>query len=109
MPDKKLSLLLLVSFTALALVALYHNISPYHTPSDLVKMPPAKNIQVVGKIAAINGDSFQLTDEKNSITVIFNGTVQYSEEDVVVVGDWDGKLFHAKEIYQKCHTEYRGG
>jgi cytochrome c-type biogenesis protein CcmE len=109
MPDKKLSLLILASFTAIAFIALYHNISPYHTPSELIKLPQAKNIQVVGKIAAINGNSFQLTDEKNSITVIYSGTVDYYEGDIVVVGDWDGKLFHAKELYQKCHTEYRGG
>ncbi len=109
MVDKKFSILALISFTALAIVVLYHNISPYLTPSDLIALDKAKNVQVVGKIVSVNGNTFQLSDGKNTITAVYSGSVQRYDTEVVVVGDWDGELLHAKQVLQKCHAEYRGG
>ncbi|AAB89074.1 predicted coding region AF_2191 [Archaeoglobus fulgidus DSM 4304] len=109
MADKKFSLIALVSFTALAIIVLYHNISPYLTPSDLIAQGKAENVQVVGKIVSVNGNTFQLSDGKNTITAVYNGTVQRYDAEVVVVGNWDGKVLHATKVLQKCHTEYKGG
>jgi len=105
----KFSIVALISFTALAIIVLYHNISPYVTPSELIEKEKAENVQVVGKIVSVDGNTFQLSDGRSSITVIYSGTVQQYDTEIVVVGSWDGKFLHAKEILQKCHTEYKGG
>jgi len=109
MVEKKFNIIALIAFTALAIIALYHNISPYLTPSELVGKDKAENVQVVGKIVSVDGNSFQLSDGKSSITVIYNGSVQQYDTEVVVVGYWDGKVLQAMEVLQKCHTEYKGG
>jgi len=106
---RKVSIIALTAFVILAIVALYHNISPYLTPSDLIQMGQVKNVQVVGKVVSADGEVFTLSDGKNSITVFYNAKIQQLSDEVVVVGDWDGKVLHAVKIYQKCHTEYKGG
>lgn len=109
MVEKKFSIVALIVFTVLAIIVLYHNISPYLTPSELVGKEKAENVQVVGKIVSVNGNTFQLSDGKSSITVIYNGSIQQYNTEVVVVGNWDGKVLQATEVLQKCHTEYKGG
>ena len=109
MVERKFSIVALIVFTVLAIIVLYHNISPYLTPSELVGREKAENVQVVGKIVSVNGNTFQLSDGKCSITVIYNGSIQQYNTEVVVVGNWDGKVLQATEVLQKCHTEYKGG
>ncbi|WP_456329005.1 cytochrome c maturation protein CcmE domain-containing protein [Archaeoglobus sp.] len=109
MVEKKFSIIALIVFTGLAIIALYHNISPYLTPSELIGKDEAENVQVVGKIVSVNGNTFQLSDGETSITVIYNGSIQQYDTEVVVVGNWDGKVLQATEVLQKCHTEYKGG
>lgn len=112
MDGKKLSLATLLIFMAIAIIALYHNISPYKSPSALLNIDRANNIQVVGRITEVRADGgrtiFTLTDGKATIDVVYNGNVEQYDSEVVVVGDWDGSVLHAKEILKKCHTEYTG-
>ena len=109
MVEKKFSIIALITFTALAVIVLYHNLSPYLTPSELVGKGSAENVQVVGKIVSVNGNTFQLSDGKSTITVAYNGSIQQYDAEVVVIGNWNGKVLQATEVLQKCHTEYKGG
>ncbi|WP_202319261.1 cytochrome c maturation protein CcmE domain-containing protein [Archaeoglobus neptunius] len=113
MDSRKLSLMMFAGFMVLVIFALYHFASPYKTPSDLIKMESAENVQVVGKIADVRANGhetrFVLTDGKNEIDVVYQGEVQKYDTEVVVVGDWKNGVLIAKEILRKCHTEYTGG
>ncbi len=113
MGSKKVSLAALLTFIAIAIIVLYHNISPYITPSELLNMNNAYNVQVVGKMSDLrvrdNVTFFKLTDGKAEIEVIYRGKVQQYDSEVVVVGDWDNGTLYAEKILRKCHTEYTGG
>jgi cytochrome c-type biogenesis protein CcmE len=109
---KKIALLSLVGFSIFAVVVLYHSISPYITPSQVVEMKEGKNLQVVGRMEDLvvkdDYSEFYLTDGKNRIKVVYEGKTGFIEDEVVVIGDWDG-ILHAQKILRKCHTEYSGG
>lgn len=112
MSSKKISLAILLIFMAIAIITLYHSISLYKSPSALLNIDRANNIQVAGRIIHVRADGnttiFTLTDGKADIEVVYSGNVQRYDSEVVVVGDWDGRVLHAKEILKKCHTEYTG-
>ncbi len=90
------------------------NLSPYKTVSEVLELKEAHNIQVNGTIVAnsttISGDTttFELTDGKSVMKVVYNGTTHYQENiPVVVVGDYKNGIFHAYKVLTKCHTEYK--
>ncbi len=113
MDSKRIALISLVAFSVVAVLALYHSISPYVTPSQLQGMEKASNLQVVGRMEDLSykGDrtEFYLTDGKAKVKVIYEGEVKPMESEVVVVGDWKNGVLYAKQILRKCHTEYTGG
>lgn len=113
MNSKKFSLTMLIIFISLAVLVLYHNISPYVSPSELLMMKKVSNVQVTGLITDLEVDGgisrFKLTDGKAEIDVIYSGDLQQYNTEVVVVGDWSNGTLYAKEILKKCHTEYTGG
>ncbi|WP_290597624.1 MULTISPECIES: cytochrome c maturation protein CcmE [unclassified Archaeoglobus] len=113
MNSKKLSLAALLIFIAIAIITLYYNISPYISPSQLLKLDYANDIQVVGKITDLKAQNgmtfFKLTDGNAAVEVIYKGSVQHYDSEVVVVGDWKDGVLYAKEVLRKCHTEYTGG
>lgn len=108
----KLALLGFVVFISLAAVVLFHSISPYLTPSQILSMGEAKNVKVIGKAkeVSINGSStiFKITDGTAEILAVYSGILEFTSEEIVAVGDWNGNFLIAKEILQKCHTEYGG-
>jgi cytochrome c-type biogenesis protein CcmE len=90
------------------------NVSPYKTVSEVLELKEAYNIQVNGTIVANstkilgNTTTFELTDGKSVMKVIYQGTTHYQENiPVVVVGDYKSGVFHAYKVLTKCHTEYK--
>ncbi len=109
----KANLIIPAIFLIVAVVALYHSISPYKTPSQLKEMTEINGVQVVGRISKLkvvdDKTVFTLTDGKAEIEVVYNGSVDGYSTEVVVVGNWKGGVLHATNILKKCHTEYTGG
>ncbi|MCS7122130.1 MAG: cytochrome c maturation protein CcmE [Archaeoglobaceae archaeon] len=105
--SKKLIILFAI-FMIFALLALIKSVSPYMTPSQVKSLEKAYEIKVIGKVEDVKIDGekvvFYLADEKNKIKVVYRGSL--NAEEVVVVGDWDGNVFHAKQVLTKCHTRY---
>jgi len=113
MNSKRLSLAALLIFIAIAVITLYHNISPYTSPSQLLELDYANNIQVVGKITDLKAENgmtvFKLTDGNAAVKVVYKGSVQQYDSEVVVIGDWKDGILYARDVLRKCHTEYTGG
>ena len=109
----KLNLIIPAIFLIVAAIALYHNISPYTTPSQLKDLKEAQGVQVVGRISKLRvmdgKTEFVLTDGQSEIKVIYNGSIQRYNTEVVVIGDWENGVLYASKILKKCHTEYTGG
>ncbi len=101
-----------VIFLGISAVALFHSITPYTTPSEIINSPRATGVQVVGRMVDLKYEDgrtvFILTDGKNGVKVIYHGRLDYIDSEIVVVGDWNGSVLVAKEILRKCHTEYGG-
>ncbi len=112
--EKKIAIAVVATFSALSVIVLFHSISPYTTPSDLVNAKERMNVQVVGKIVKVSrldGTTvFTLSDGKTEIRCLYNGTISaaYENQEVVVVGNWKNGELIANEILKKCHTEYTG-
>ncbi len=109
----RLNLIIPAVFLIVAAIALYHSISPYTTPSQLKELKEAKGVQVVGRmleLKSVDGKTeFKLTDGKSEIDVIYNGSIQQYNTEVVVIGDWKDGVLYASKVLKKCHTEYTGG
>jgi cytochrome c-type biogenesis protein CcmE len=111
--ERKLAFGALALFFGLSVVILFHSISPYKTPSDLASFRgEIQNIQVAGKIEDVertaNFTEFYLSDDKARIKVIYNGSIDAQNQEIVVVGNWKNGTLHAYKILRKCHTEYTG-
>lgn len=110
--QKKL-VILFTTFIIFALLTLIHSISPYLTPSQVKSLNKAVDIKVIGKVEDVrlyeNKTIFYLSDGKDKIKVLYSGSISFDVEEVVVVGDWDGLNFHAKQVLTKCHTKYGSG
>ncbi len=113
MDSRYYALIALIAFTAIAGFALFHSISPYVTPSQLLKMESANNVQVVGVMKNLrylgNVTEFYLSDGSADVRVVYTGRAKEVESEIVVVGDWKNGVLYAKNILRKCHTEYTGG
>jgi cytochrome c-type biogenesis protein CcmE len=90
------------------------NISPYKTVSEVLNLKEAYNIQVNGTIVQnstrISGNvtTFNLTDGKAVMKVVYEGMIHYQEgTPVVVVGDYKNGVFKAYKVLTKCHAEYK--
>ena len=110
---RKLAIGALAVFFGLSVVILFHSISPYKTPSDLVNLKKnLYNIQVIGKVENVErkGDftEFYLSDGKVRIKVVYNGSIESENREIVVIGDWENGVLQAYKILRKCHTEYTG-
>ncbi len=110
---KKIALVSLFAFLGFTVAVLYHSITPYKTPSEIVKLEQGKNLQVIGHMEDLkkreNVAEFYLTDGKERIRVVYSGSINFISEEIVVIGDWNGTVLKAYKILRKCHTEYKGG
>ncbi len=103
-----------IAFLVFIAYSFITNVSPYKTVSEVLELKEAHNIQVNGTIVAnstkISGNTttFELTDGKSIMKVVYEGTTHYQENiPVVVVGDYKNGVFHAYKVLTKCHTEYK--
>ncbi|MBE8539175.1 cytochrome c maturation protein CcmE [Geoglobus acetivorans] len=107
----------LIGFSILVVFAFNQGISPYLTVSEVVSRGTAENVQVNGTVVQYslveyeNGTkTFRLTDGKNEILVVYNGSLQYFPgEDViqaVVKGDYRNGVFYAEDVLMKCPSKY---
>lgn len=107
--QKKL-VILFVTFIIFAFLTLISSVSSYITPSQVKSLGNAIDVKVIGIVEDVkfheNKTVFYLSDGKDKIKVLYNGLLSSDIEEVVVVGDWDGFNFYAKQILTKCHTKY---
>jgi len=103
-----------VTFLIFIAYSFLTNVSPYKTVSEVLELGEAYNIQVNGTIVpnstriVENTTTFDLTDGKSVMKVVYAGTTHYQENvAVVVVGDYKDGVFHASKVLTKCHTEYK--
>ena len=119
---KKSKLLVIIVLPAIFIVLMFglftENISPYISVSDLkTDNIQNKNLQVFGQVLLgtiyFDNDSgvttFDLTDGKQSISVMHTGRInnlEYSTE-VVAIGEYISGVFQAQKVLVKCPSKYQ--
>ncbi len=111
--SKKVIIFALIAFTIIAVVALFHSISPYTTPAQLKDMKSAVNVQVVGRMKDVhytkNSTIFYLYYKNSEVKVVYPGRISPINDEIVVVGNWKNGVLYGEQILRKCHTQYVGG
>ncbi len=106
-----------VVFVALIAGVFTSNVSPYVSPTQVIKQNMTqRNIQVYGQVIvdsiyynkSNNIETFVLTDGNNSITVSFRGIINNlsNATEVVAIGTYNGKMIQAERVLVKCPSKY---
>ncbi len=104
-------------FIVLIMGVFTENISPYISVSDLkTDNKPNRNVQVFGQVLLdtiyFDNDSgittFDLTDGKQSISVMHIGMINNLEHstEVVAIGEYISGVFQAQKVLVKCPSKY---
>ena len=122
--NKRLSLIVatltaLAASVALILVAFEDNVVFFYSPSDLLKKRPSptQKLRIGGLVKkdsikrepGVTEVSFEGTDLKNSVPVVFNGILPdlfREEQGVVAEGRYREQLFYATQILAKHDEQY---
>jgi len=119
---KKSKLLVIIVLTTIFIVLMFglftENISPYISVSDLkTDNIQNKNLQVFGQVLLgtiyFDNDSgvttFDLTDGKQSISVMHTGRINNLEHstEVVAIGEYISGVFQAQKVLVKCPSKYQ--
>ncbi len=104
------------AFVLYALASLLISMSPYLDVSSAVARGTVTNVQINGTI--VNGStvyyqnnntlSFEITDGKENLRVIYKGRINNYREGIPVVvrGDLNNGVFNASSVLVKCPSKY---
>ncbi|MFC2059771.1 cytochrome c maturation protein CcmE [Chloroflexota bacterium] len=114
-------IILFLAIAYLSYISFQNSATYYYTVSELVEQIgtiQSKNVRIAGQVATGSVEkepgsfalSFNITDGKNSLPVVYNGTVPDTftvNREVVVEGHLNSEsVFQAKTILTKCPSKY---